>query len=355
MNKLSASRSKRHRVSRSFWITLSGIAALGLILILLIFLRHGQRATLAIPASNELFAGFKVMDLPRSEVPIGAVWTQGIGPVGVAPKNATSVARSLDNSQIESSDTFRASVIASLFRKIGWDSSGDLERERDLRLEHMTLAGITQASSLPFIAGNSYLWEAVRVDSFSVNSSTSERERVRAEIQKATAADNITENASGSNAVRVIASGTKLFVAYRVVQLELSPPQIIASMQVTEPTSSFNLGGEYRINFENRHQGDTLFSKGCTVVITVTSYRSLKSDGSPLKAAYSEPCGNHAHLSYSLANVSGSRLMTTDSLEVSQFQGWPSDRHLGNGTGTFSVERRTLTVTPVGAPSAPGW
>jgi hypothetical protein len=245
--------------------------------------------------------------------------------------------------------------VVSLFRKLGWDSTADLQQRRDLRLDHLSVVEIKQATSLPFVAGNTYLWEAVRVDGFSVNATTSEQESVRVDIQKASAADNVSENASVNNTVRVTATGTKLFVAYRVVELALSAPQRVAGAEITEPTSSFNLGQEYRVTFENSHPGDTLFAKRCEVVITLTSYRQLKPDGSPLSTVYHVSCGKHPQLTYPLGTLTGSLLMATDNLEVSGFQGWPGDGRAANGIGTFVVERRTLTLKPVDHPNAPGW
>jgi hypothetical protein len=57
-------------------------------------------------------AGFKVVNLPRTGVDIGSVWTQGIGPIRQSAAIPRLQSRSLQSSEIKSAQTFDASVAA---------------------------------------------------------------------------------------------------------------------------------------------------------------------------------------------------------------------------------------------------
>ena len=75
-------------------------------------------------------AGFTIMNLPRRDLDIGALWTQGIGPVrgsSAIPKLQT---KSLQTSQVSRVGKVHASIFANIARSLHLSASGSNQASR---------------------------------------------------------------------------------------------------------------------------------------------------------------------------------------------------------------------------------
>lgn len=342
------------RTPKTRWKTWVAVAAFVIVLVLCgwIYLRfRGPGKKIADP-----LAGFTIMNLPRRDVDIGAVWTEGVGPIrgstGV-PKLQT---RSLDAGEIKTIENVDASIVGNLASRLSVGASGSNEAQRTTQLKGLTIVTVADASTLSSIAGNEYLWEAVRADSFSVVVSQSTKAEARAKIQGASDADSIEEKSNGTDSVELTANGSKLYVAYRVVKIAQPTQDTVDSTTLTAPSSDVNLGTEYALHFAPSHKGETMFSKNCEVNITVTSYLVLDQQGhgtqsTPVKVH----CGATQSLTYPVASTSGSERAVIDSLQIANLKMGLGEGGPALATGTFAIERRKLKLESVEKPSAAGW
>ena len=225
-----------------------------------------------------------------------------------------------------------------------------------LKLKGLTIVTIADASKLSSVAGNHYLWEAVRVDQFSMIASRAAEADARAKIKDVTDADKIEEQAAGSNSLELTATGSKLYVAYRVVTISQPALNFVDSTETLTPSADVNLGSEYSLHFAPARKGETMFNKDCAVMIAPTSYMVLDSKGHPTE---SNPiklhCGGPYTETYPIGFTTGSQRATIDSLHVKDLRVWPVEGGEARTTGGFTIERRTMQLDPLNDPSAPGW
>jgi hypothetical protein len=300
-------------------------------------------------------AGFKVMNLPRTDVEIGAPWTQGIGPVKRSSGIARVQSRSLKSSEIESAQTFDASVAASVLRTLNISSSGSISQKEKMKLKGLSIVTVGDAASLSSIAGNAYLWEAVRADDFSLTVSKADAANVRAKVKDLTDASAVRGESAGTDSEEITVSGSKLFVAYRVVSISQPTLQNVDETTISNPSATVDLGKEYQLNFALSKPSQKLFDKNCAVRIDIVSFLQLTPDSKPTVRSDQIKCGTGSDLSFPIGSVSGSQRATIDSLRMNDFKVWPRDEKTANFIGRLVVERRTMSLETLKKPDAPGW
>src|SRR5215469_6876944 len=130
---------------RKLWGAIIVIAFLVLVaLVVSVFLRFRGAG----PVPEDPLAGFTIMNLPRRDLDIGAVWTQGVGPVrgsGGIPRLQT---RSLDSAEISRAAKLHGSVNANMARSLNLSASGSDQDKETLKLKGLTIVTVGDAARI---------------------------------------------------------------------------------------------------------------------------------------------------------------------------------------------------------------
>src|SRR5262249_12675387 len=139
------------------WI---GVAIVGVMLAAVGFVYLSFQAS----KPHDVFGGFKLMDVPRADVKIGSLWQQGVGPIR-PPKAIPQIqTRSLSESEMKDASKYNATIAGNLAKRINAKVAGSAELAQTVKVKRMSLSTVADASTLETLAGNAYIWEAIRVD-----------------------------------------------------------------------------------------------------------------------------------------------------------------------------------------------
>jgi hypothetical protein len=308
------------------------------------------------PTPPDPLAGFTLMNLPRRDLDIGAVWTQDVGPTRGSGGILRLQTRSLQTSEVSTVSKIHASIFANIARSLHLGASGSSEAGQTLKLQGLTIVTVGDASKLSSVAGNQYIWEAVQADKFSIVSSQAAESEVREKIKNVAGADKIDAQVQGSGSVELTAEGSKLYIAYRVVTISQPTLSLVDNTETSNPSSDVNLGSEYAIHFSAARKGETIFTKNCSITMALNSFLVLDSKGNPTQStAINIPCGGPYNQTYPIGSTTGSRRATIDSLQVKDLKVWPAEGDNGKAVGNFAIQRRTMQLETLNNPTAPGW
>jgi hypothetical protein len=346
--------------ARTTWITVVGITLVAGVIVLIVW-HFGS------PPVDDPLAGFTLLDLPRADVKLGSIWTDGVGPTRRLTDVLQTTTRSLDADQIRAVGRVHAGIFASLAKSLHLSVSGSREASRLLKLKGLAIETVADSSKLPSLAGNQYIWEAVRADQFSMIASRADEASARSRMQDATGANKIEARATGSDSLELTAEGSKLIVAYRVVTISQPTLDRLDETPVLDLVSDVNVGKGYSLHFApvlkaatrkssargtSRKEYKTNFDEDCTVTMTVTTFRNLD-EKKPI--AFQIPCAQLMTTTYALGSTSGSTLATIDALSTRDLLASPMEGGVARAKGTFAIERRTIQLQTLNNPRAPGW
>lgn len=321
-------------------------------------------------AENEPFAGFAALTLPRSGVPIGAVWQDAIGPVGKGlPSTLITETRSLSKGELRSLRGTTGSMTASLRSWLGLDAGAGTSTRDSLYFSKATVLTVTSLSSLPLTPGR-VIWEAVRLDEFTIEHSRLDSGAIKARLSAKVSDSSqlhITAGANGSQIVRLEGSG--LYTGIRVVQLDISQPTI--QRYRFDGVSSLDLAGNnYHVVFKplsaavvaNPPFGATWTQApdtSCRAYVEITT--QLERDPStmqPIRRLTGVACGPASYQpgrlvpmgSYSKANGTG---YVVDELDLGESR-FTLEGGIAKFRGSLATLSRNIDLATV-TPHTPGW
>jgi hypothetical protein len=303
----------------------------------------------------DVFAGFKLMDVPRADVKIGSLWQQDVGPIRPPKAIPQLQTRSLSESEMKGASKYNATIAGNLANRISATVTGSADLAQTIKVKRMSVATVADASTLETLAGNAYIWEAIRVDQFSITVSKARAAEIHAKAKDVTEADSISEEVTGSDSVELTATGTKLFIAYRVVTIAQPTLQNVATVAVAESVSDINVGSDYAIHFQAVRANDSIFNPNCSVVMKIRSYRQLNADGSPVERTEKIKCGLIADGNYPANSTTGTDRAIIDTVRVNDLRVKPDSGLVAKASGSFAIERRNIILQAITYPRAPGW
>lgn len=192
--------------------------------------------------SAELFPGFRILPIPRSQLEVGAQWVQGMGPVGHGVDGAL-LKTDPSFSTLNTESDFGAQVAASLAGKLGL--TGEVRRSSRLALHDVKIVTIRDFGKAGLRPNATYIYEAIRVGRISIASSSDTTTEVSAAAIREFGAANVTAGSSGSNSIDINAGD--LFVAYRVATF--GKPSVKRIRKQVDGPRVYELGNyEVRVN-----------------------------------------------------------------------------------------------------------
>lgn len=160
-------------------------------------------------------SGFKALDIPRRDLPIGAQWLPGIGPAGTGQGDGSLVVRrGLSTSTLTS--TQRRQIAAGLAKYFGL--TANLSRDVEILYKDLTVITVSDITQLPIKSGQSVLYEGIKASKFELKYKSSLDSTVRAALTAKGIPLEGTAGAGGASSL--VVGGEDIFVAYRVVGFE---------------------------------------------------------------------------------------------------------------------------------------
>lgn len=157
---------------------------------------------------------------PRAGYAVGARFVPGVGPVtGGLPSQSVDTAASL--SRIACADTSRLGgrLTVGLAGVFDLDVGGRRDLARTLTIDSMQVIRVRNADSLDIRPGNRFVWEALRVVSFSMDRAATGEASVSGVAQKIRDVLGLEVRAGNASSSRVSVEGSDLFLGWRGVEL----------------------------------------------------------------------------------------------------------------------------------------
>jgi hypothetical protein len=324
-------------------------------------------------------AGFKVLELPRTEIDLGAVWIDGVGPqsVGLGARELVTVG-SLSRGTIVSHGAFSAGVAVGLGNWFGGTATASTTTSARVTIEEASIVRVANASTLPHVAGTRYLWEAVRAERFSIEDAT----KSSAELAMRTHALLPSAQVSAIGEHSLAIQARNVFVAYRVISFVAGEEELAADVTWNGSGASGKIGKDYVLEFaslsatelaENPEasgkpftgsgsnwQQPTMAQARCTRKLRLVSHAELDSLGNPLVRQWRFSCwdlaGNEevSPRRIQLPGRSSSRGIIADALEIKAYDDDTQDGELRVKAWIRLWRSEFQTVTLMN-PSAPGY
>ncbi|APR70515.1 hypothetical protein [Acinetobacter haemolyticus] len=177
----------------------------------------------------EKFKGFKIMDIPREDVNVGAQWQQGFGPTGEAA-NPENLISTKSYTTIDSKTQFGVEIISNFYKIL--NLSPIAQNHTSVLLEDIKIVTVKNLTELDLSANTQVLYEAISVGNISIKTDSSYAAEVESALLKKFGNSNISLNSHKLSSKKINAND--LFVAYRVVAM--------GKPTITEKTKRFTEG-----------------------------------------------------------------------------------------------------------------
>lgn len=171
---------------------------------------------------NRIFDDFKIMNAPRSNVPMGAIWTD-IGPVGDGVSDdKLSVGESFQDFTSTTDQNLKASITGNIQNYLEGTVKAELWSSTEISLESVKIVRVSSTDVLRNNIGNTILYEAIRADQVSFIIDKKKSAELKATLPQTFAGADIISDTEVGSKRHIVAKGVGLYVAYRVVKLERS-------------------------------------------------------------------------------------------------------------------------------------
>jgi hypothetical protein len=168
-------------------------------------------------SSRSIVGGYKLMDAPTSDLPIGAEWRQGIGPSGssTGPDNIV-VRRSF--STLSLSRSARRGLEIKLAEYIGLEPN--TEAKLSATISEVTIASVRDGTLLPLAVGDMYLADAMKASRITIETGSQVAARLASDL--GARGVRVTTEGHTDGVDTLTLDGADLYFAYRVMRLELA-------------------------------------------------------------------------------------------------------------------------------------
>lgn len=227
------------------------------IILLFIFISCQTPKRIISQSRQDLFSGYTFLDLPLSNLRIGATYIDGISANGEGlSKEDLFIQKSYSLSRINSDQSTTAKVNASLFNLLGLDAQYTKSDQVTLVYSGIEVVSVKDLFSLNIRTGTKYITQGLRVSNLSILADRRLTSQIKAnlkqnnediliDIQPKKAKDQITLN------------GSDIFIAYKL--LTFDKPILEKSNIQIEPTSPNEFGAVLN-NYKFKFEFDSLLS-----------------------------------------------------------------------------------------------
>jgi hypothetical protein len=165
--------------------------------------------------NRALLGGYKIMDAPTSEVPIGARWQQGYGPVGPGAAAENIVTRR-SFSSLTLSRAARRGLEIRMAEYIGLQPGSSAKLSASV--SEISVSSVKDSAKLGYQPGDAFLSDAMKASKITITTESQAEAELVAGLQARGLRVASQGTAEGQETLTV--EGVDLFFAYRVVRLE---------------------------------------------------------------------------------------------------------------------------------------
>lgn len=321
----------------------------------------GPSPKLGVPVTPTKLDGFKALSFPRTEIPIGATWIEGVGPNGDGADEKSLVVRS-GMSSFSLTESQKLGLTASVSTMLGISSSAG--NSLNVSYEDLKVQSVKDISN--FSQGQRVLYEGLKAGTIIVTYSSGLDATVKASLEKEKLPYNAEMTGSDKSTLKI--NGSNLFLAYRVVSLGGgSPSSTVKKFSMGSSNSKLDLG-----NYEFTFPISTIQDCQCTQVcksdmsVNVRNYSAIDWQGKPYETNIPIDVWQTNPSAPLKLNSSGeSGQVLTDFVEINidnvvvEFGGkvhrMSSPKVCGTVKGDIRLTSARFAVQSVLSPSAPGW
>ncbi|NVM62246.1 hypothetical protein FHW88_000522 [Mucilaginibacter sp. SG538B] len=196
-----------------------------LISIFIVFNCHFSKGQINVSTTS--IAGFKLMSLPRVNVPVGAAWNDVTGPVGLgASQQQIIVTKSFDNLNYLSSDTNSTKLqlgVLSFLKSGGYFKSLSTQ---SLDLVSLSIVGFNDVNILKNNVGNSIIYDALKVNKIKLTIKKANLNNAKAELSKLFTKVDIEGEFDKGNEKEIVVGGIDLFIGYRLFKIKKAKEKV---------------------------------------------------------------------------------------------------------------------------------
>lgn len=207
--------------------------------------------------------GFEILDLPRSDIPIGSMWIPGIGPTsaGLGEKEL-SVSQSFDEVKLQSNAKLEGAVRLAVERLLDVEFSAEGQGFENIWLDELEVVRPKDLFALDISGGSVYLFEGVRVKKFSLSSVSDVNSVLQLSTERLRQAKLDLQGSETTGQTLRYTMGDNFYVAYKLVEFAEAKRKTIISKTLHRARKRVHhLGGSYTLTFEERNLDDIEIDK----------------------------------------------------------------------------------------------
>lgn len=163
---------------------------------------------------SDAYDGYVALRMPRTEVPVGALWVQDYGPTG-AGASADNLVTERSLSQVTINSELQLSLTAGLLNFLGLDPS--LKNRLTARFGELSLVRVKEMTALAGPSGEPRIYEAIKAGQITITTDNDLGLRIETRVYT----QNLPVTGRSENGKRRSFSidGKDMFIAYRVATL----------------------------------------------------------------------------------------------------------------------------------------
>jgi hypothetical protein len=167
------------------------------------------------------FDGFKIMTLPRENVPIGALWNISLGPIGNGVSSEfLQNSKSYSNFNQISDKNFSDAINLGLQNYMNLNGKYSANTKSQFKVEDISIVTLNSTDVLKNSIGQYIVYEAIKINKISVTVEKNKDLEIKAGLFKLFQNLDITNETEVKNEKKLEMSGVGLYIAYRVVKVE---------------------------------------------------------------------------------------------------------------------------------------
>ncbi len=318
-----------------------------------------------------IFDGFKILNIPREDIPLGAEWINGVGAngLGTSEENIT-INRSIKSYEIDKS--FKQSIDLSILSY--FNLGADYSSNTSIDYTNLTIYTVKDFSKINLRNGQFVIYECIKADSIFLKVNKDINGTLKLKLDEKLKDLKLTSSSDFKKGVTF--SGKQLFLAYRVFELGntkvsekskaikgvgMTDQQIIET-KLQDYNLSFNYYNlincvypEYpKVNISN-HDNFDMCSKKYLIAVEVINFKSQKINGEPIVKRFN--IMNSSKTSFEISDRINSNIVTDYfqiyfNLETSFRVGYLK---LNEDYSKLIIRRMTTPIKMLKKPQAPGW
>ncbi len=190
------------------------------------------------------------MNLPRSSVPVGALWNLATGPIGPgAETHQLTNSTSVSYLQLGADQQAKASMELGILNFLNAGGNGQLFTDARLSLENLSIVTLNSIDILKMNVGQHVLYEALKADNFKITIDKSKLADAKLSLTNLFKNKvNFGAETTIDNKTTIDIGGTDLFLAYRVIKIEKAKKKsqkLKFKSQSHGGTGSFTISSRY--------------------------------------------------------------------------------------------------------------